>query len=123
MEPHHLQPVDTDTSGFIVMQQSVPTLLDYSEVVIKIVRKPTRLGIEQKKRQLFNQIGISTNQKHMRKYHVGANLLGLSADFSGIYAIKLGRAKLRGLEFSDHDLLERIKDSISNGHMASFKFD
>ena len=59
----------------------------------------------------------------MRKYRVGANVLGLSADFSGIYAIKLGRAKLRGPEFSDHDLLERIRDSISNGQMASFKFD
>ena len=48
MEPHHL-----DTSGFIAMQQSVPTLLDYSEVVIKIVRKPTQLGIKPKKTAAF----------------------------------------------------------------------
>jgi len=50
----------------------------------------------------------------MRKYHVGANVWGLSADILGFTQLKLG---------SDHDPLERIKDSISNGQMASFKFD
>jgi hypothetical protein len=95
------------------MQQSVPTLLDYSEGH-QNCQKTNTTRDRTKKRQLFNQIGISTNQQHMRKYHVGANVWGLSADILGFTQLKLG---------SDHDPLERIKDSISNGQMASFKFD